>query len=395
MQEILKAIKKLRVFVAYNSNIDNIISVNANLERYISDTRKPGKFIASKEGLFYMLVESMRTGKGMERPMLPNVADWLDKNIKPNRRRMGGQAGIMSNFASSLGAKVEVYTPFVSEKQKRLFRNVKVSGDSNKVKTNWIFEFQQGAELVGVKAKRSNRFIAASRPDGYEFKLKKIPDVDVVLISGFQNVKEHTDKQFKLAERVLGDINIPVHLEIVNALPEIRRRIVKLFGKVDSIGLDEVELSMLTGKELRSITGKFEAVKKLLKKVNKVYLHDKGYFMTIFRKGDAKIIKKAMNFAAVATAAEAITDIKKPSDVKKGMNVSVSEIGKREEKKLQNYLVEKGVRMRDGVAKTRNWTVVITPNRMAAHPRDIVGLGDIVSCSIVLAEIGLSKVSNT
>ncbi len=409
----MKNLKKIKgAFLAYNTNIDNIIHVDKRIERFINeaDFHKRNKIKSEKE-LFSAISYYIKKGEAMEIPIESEVSNWLSENIKPDRQRMGGQAGIMGNIISSFGIRTIVYTPFLSKKQANLFgKNVswwknfkhpRKTPSNHKEKVNWIFEYQNGTRLFNKRIKYNGRFIAASRPEGYEFKLnsarKIIPKIDFVIISGFQNVNNKYRKQFSSTRKILREFNnaeIPVHLELVATNSRNLRYIRRLIKYTDSVGLDNTELqqllSLMRKKDGNEIEEKLRGIEKILNLGTKaVHLHYKGYFLTVMRKdyfANPDEVKKSMEFAAVVTAAEAVSDVKKPSDAYIGLKIPVSSEGRKKIKKLEIYLRKRGIEMKNQIAETGGSYIVAVPNRMVKKPKDIVGLGDIVSASIFSAE---------
>ncbi|MBI5347345.1 MAG: hypothetical protein HZB66_01915 [Candidatus Aenigmarchaeota archaeon] len=416
--ENLKNFSRLKgAFLAYNTNIDNIVHVDSRIERYMKGTKPEiSRRIKNEKDLFSGLLYFMKNGEAMEMPISRKVSLWLEKNMKPEQQKMGGQAGIMGNFLSSMEIPAVVYTPFLSKRQSRLFgKNVKwwknfkhpkKNFRNDKEKINWIFEYNSGTMVRKVRALKNGRFIAASRPDKYEFGIKSVrkimPKIDFALLSGFQNVKNNYRRQFSCARsviRVLNKAGIPVHIELVASDKKNLKHIVPLIRYADSVGLDNTELNQIIriihGKRCRTIEEKFSGILKILDLGAKsVHFHYKGYFLAVRRKNyfsDPGEIKKSLEFAAASAAAEAIGDINKKKDVFSGLDVPLSAAGKREIKRLKKWLMKRGIIMKNGIGIGDYYDVIAVPNRMAKKPRDIVGLGDIVSASIFCCENAYSK----
>lgn len=416
--EILKQLKCIKhPFLAYNTNIDNILKVS---DLHIRNTYKPKKlkFIKNIDELFSCLAYAMQLSEPLEIPIEERVSIWLKKHMKNVKKRIGGQTGIMSNFLSVIGLKPIIYTPFLSKSQAMLFKkNVlwyktlkhpKYSAIDRREKNNWIFEYNEKDCFNRVIAKRSNRFIAASRPETYKFRLRSVKHIsmDFAILSGFHGIKiryrdgETYKKQFSLAKKIIKQIkkkNKQIHIEIASSpFLQIRKALWNLASLVNSIGLDNTELNqfaeLINAKPAKTIEEKFEILLKM--PCTRIHLHDSGYFLTLIKDDfDEHVVKKALYFASICTAEEAIEDIRKPSDVMKGKKIMLSKHGKALIKKLKRYLYKNyKIRLTNNIAKTNDWKLVIIPNRMVGHPRDIVGLGDIASCATFLVENALSQI---
>ncbi|MFH0832500.1 MAG: ADP-dependent glucokinase/phosphofructokinase [Candidatus Aenigmatarchaeota archaeon] len=426
LEDVKNNIKSIKgAFLAYNSNIDSIVHISKDMERlwkYKPFKKLPNE-IKTVDDFFAGLLYSMSKGEGLELRMNEEMQNWMAMNFIHREKRMGGQAGIMANFLSSLGVQSIVFTPLLSREQCSLFndkvillprlKHPKASARNDRKKTNWIFEFDEGEKLFGITAKGKTRFIAASRLDEYRLRNIKIPvgKIDFALFSGLQNIRNkykdgttYSD-QLKIAEETLRELKRnrkPVHIEFVFTKNEkIKRYMIRrITPLVDSIGLDGPELidtlELLKEKNLAEkvarddIASVFLGLQKILKKskTRKVHFHRKGYFLAVCRKDylSNDEIKKSLEFATIATAAKAVGEIKCFDDIKNGLNVPISALGMKKMAELTRFLKKKGIAMRDGVAETDDETIIIVPNRMAKESRHVVGLGDIVSASIFLAE---------
>jgi len=432
IEEVLDVMENVKnVFLMFNSNIDAIKHVGGlRCSKY--EDRLPKK-LENEKDLFAGLMYSMKRGEPLELAMNEKMEAWLMKNIKPDKMRMGGQAGIMSNFLSSLGVRSNVYTPLLSKEQCSMFKEgiflltksgfkpASKAARKDPKKINWIFEYNKGDKLAGIEAIENNRFIAASRPEKFrleEFIIDEIPDLagkmDCFIVSGFQGIKEKYNdgvtrkKQFAIAQKILEKIwkcDEPMHLELTSIKDESLRALVLGLGKyMDSIGLDEAELAdalesfgeKKLAKDLRKnydVIKLYEGTKRLLKKTKakKIHLHNEGCFIAVCHKDyhvTPKEIKKSMVFATVTAAAAAMDEVYSKNDIWRGLTVEKTETGIEKEKVLKKYLKCKGIEMEDGIAVCGDETVVFVPNRIAHRVRDVVGLGDVISSSIFVAENG-------
>ncbi|MCX6815885.1 MAG: hypothetical protein NT120_03465 [Candidatus Aenigmarchaeota archaeon] len=420
------------VFVAFNSNIDNIVHVDRQLEKFAGNA-KPRHLekIENPDDIFSGLLYSMKNSESMELVMGKKVERWLSKNIRPDRQRMGGQAGIISNMLSTIGVQAITYTPLLSKEQCRLFSKKVLLIDNglkhadkvkrkDEKKINWIFEYDKGQKFLDIRAGDVSRFIAASRPDAFRLKDVSINfDFDCAILSGFQNIHERYNDgttyrdQFLIAKKMIRKIKAkkkPVHIEFAySGNRKIMENMVKITSHADSVGMDESELmrvlDILKEKKLsRQIHKKhdirdiFNGLEKMADhlETKKIHIHGAGYFMAVCKKDyhiGPEEIKKSMDLAAVAAGAEASYKIKSRKDIIKGLKYPQAALGWKKQKILAGYLRKKGIIMKDGIAKDK-YNIIIVPNRTIRNIRDVVGLGDIISASIFAAEIGYANRNN-
>ncbi len=388
------------VFMAFNCNIDNIV--------HVKHQDFPDEIV---KGIKY----SMKYGASES--VMSRKTENLLSQIHPDKQRMGGQIGIMSNLIAMLGPRPIVYTPLLSKDQRNLFhKKVKLVGKTkNKEKVNWIFEFNKGQSFHGVKTRTTNRFIAASRPDG--FRMKPIPmnfNYDCAILSGFHGVKEKYENgstykdQFRMAEALIKKIHKkknPVHLEMAYTKNrKIMNGIKRLASMCDSIGLDVPELTNLLestnpslAKRIRKkqdVVDVYHGMKIMQRnlKIKKIHVHGYGYYMALAKEDyqiKATEIKKSLGFAAVVATAVAGHNVKTKSGIHRGMNYAVSGKGRSAERQLTAFLKKRCVIMEQGIAKDENY-VVIVPTPLVKRVKDIVGLGDIISAAIFVTEVGFS-----
>jgi len=431
IKDVEHSIDKLKgVFLLFNSNIDKIKYVDDELKRLAKSQKshpRQLKEISSVDDLFSSVLFAMKTCEPLELMVDAATSDWMSKNISANKKRMGGQAGIMANFLSSIGINAIVYTPLLSKEQCSLFNeDVLLLTDSglkhpskaereDAKKINWVFEYYRGDTLSGIKAKENCRFIASSRPDEFrigKFDTKAVNKADCVIVSGFQGIKEkYKDgetykEQFEKAAAILKRIRKmgkPIHIELASTKNAALRKCIieKIIPPVDSIGMDEMELAdtllEVGGKKSYEkihegkITDIFEGLMVLKKAFacGKIQLHGDCYMLAVCKKDyhiTAEEIKKSMEFASMAAAAKATGRLNSRSDIWNGLAVEKSSDAAKKKRALEAYLLKKGIRMKNGIANIDGMQVVFVRNRMAQQVEDVVGLGDVISASIFTAE---------
>jgi len=429
-EDAFAALKRTgNAFIAFNVNIDAVVHVDGKMERLIQ--KKPQAFLKEEikrpDDLFAGILYSMKYGQAAELTMSKAAESWICKNIRADRKRMGGQVGIMSNLLVELGMQPIVYTPLLSIEQCRLFfgnvllveKGLKHPGEiktNDKTKTNWIFEFDKGQRLFGTSAKESNRFIAASRPD--KFRLKPFDlnfGFSCALLSGFQCiVPKYEDghtylDQFGIAREMIKKIRAkrkPLHIEMAfTENKKILSKIIDLCSMADSVGLDESELVlMLDCVKENALAGSIHrnhkmkdvlaGMEKLLDKIGmkKIHLHGRGYFLALAKDYHARPqdIKKSMEFASAVASAKALDRKATRKNIGAVSRLSVSMEGRAAEREILKILEKKGIRMKDGIAHNGRHYAVFVPTPLVKKVRDVVGLGDIISASIFTAETGFS-----
>ena len=428
-KEPLDIIRTMNVLLGFNVNIDKIIYVDKRLEklvdratrkRILQDLIKPRKKIDSVEDVFVGIIDSMKYG-GQEWVIEnPEVVGWLKGLYKEGlekETKIGGQVGIISNLLAVLGGSPTIYSPVLSREQAALFRKnvfsvcpgrrpVAECISTEKSKINWVFEFDRTDKLFNIQSKQDGRFIAGSQMEEYRPAWPDINniDADAIILSGFHLLKKKykdgsTAKQIikKTIEWVDGAAkrNIPIHLELTCTEDEsLRESITELFYHVDSVGMNESELKQLVKLTDRKATVKDSlAIIKHMKEIadrfglKRIHVHTLGYYINLYKTGEwvsPENIKKAMAFASDLAAAKAFGDaIEKAEDLRMSDSVSVSDIGLKEQEKL-----EQNINMKNGITKMNDYTLVFLPTKVVSHPKSTVGLGDIISGSMFVIECG-------
>lgn len=417
------------VFVAYNANIDYIKHVDKSLEKIAATFNSDAiyrKKISSPPDLFSNLKHSIKHNEGFEIGVDEKIEKWLQKNLDPEEKKMGGQAGIMSNHLSLLGINPIVYTPLLSDEQKKFFKKNVVFVDNgikkwnevkrnDKKKVNWIFEYNRGDKFLGLKAKGSNRFIVSTRLE--KFRMGNVQlnfDFNAAMLAGFHSIKKrYADgttykQQFAVARNVFQKIREkkkPIHLEFAYSPDDaVNKEMLELARLSDSVGMDEQDLMnalRVIGKrglskkihEKYDVKDIFKGVEILSDKfeIKKIHLHGSGYFLALCKKDyhlSPDKVREAMRFASVVAASYAKYNVKSRKDFRKGVSIPISSIGKKKERRIAKMIHATKKEISDGIFRRRDYDAVVVPTRMARRVKDIVGLGDIISSTIFAYEVG-------
>lgn len=445
----LEVLSGLPLFVAYNANVDALVRVDADLEAYLErpedvpgDALPPDR-LASTRDLATAITHSMAAGEGDEISMTPELAARMETELVPERKQMGGQAGIMTNLLSALGAAPVIYTYLLSETQQSMFERpdavryplvekglvrfvpVERATNTDRTKINWIFEFETGAELFGVRAAANTRFIAASRPPEFDLTADDLDPVidqvgaavDGALLAGYHNLtRENIDAEYEevhrharqVIRRLRSDREVPVHIEYaVTHDDDLRRSFTdSILPEADVIGIDAHELRLL-GRDLdielatdgaeRREDERWEGAildhHRVLTAVRErlgvpcIRMHAMDYHLAVLDDYlPAGAVERGLQFAAVNAAAKASTGrITGPEDLERGLEYDPSAAGR---DAITSLAAELGASADDGVLRTPS--VVACPNRVVADPASTVGIGDIVSSASFALEVAVA-----
>ena len=395
---------------------------------------------------------SMRKGKALQLVLddESGIADWLDENVEPEERRMGGQAGITANLLSILGLnRVIIYTPLLPKRQAELFvknDNLLVPHFDNdtldfkkpmdafkpddNAKVNWIFEYNVGARLENIVAPRANRFIAAARPDALKLhKERKILEhakeiaetVDCVIFSGLQ-ITKHTYKDGTMYYKYIREAadlaeslrkarpDLKLHLEFASIRDEaIRGEIIRTFApKVHSLGINEVEivdaLETLGDTDLahnikvkESPVSLYEGMKRVMERtgIQRTHLHSLGHYIAVTHNDygiDIEHTLLALLYSSTLGAAKAkLGEITKHDDIHAGLDVPPSQIGIRQLRELKKHIESIGGSTNGGTGTDGNFRVAIIPAKVVDIPKSTVGMGDTISSSAFVTENALYR----
>ncbi|MFB6076163.1 MAG: ADP-dependent glucokinase/phosphofructokinase [Candidatus Aenigmatarchaeota archaeon] len=440
-------LKKLTLFVAYNTDVDEIYEINENFEKLFSkeeyeEARKRDPVsIEEKVDLLAGLLKSMKNNDAEELPIYnKKVHSFLKNNLKPQTERMGGQAGIMSNLLSILGCKVIVYTELLSNKQAEMFadnqrifyplandilhfKRPQDCASRMKTKKNWIFEYKKGNKIFETEAKGNNRFVAASRPEEIKIEVGKLQkhaealskECDCAILSGFHDLKEdykdgttyldHLKNSKKFIKRMkVGNPDLKIQIEFASTPDrQMRKDILKVIvPEANCLSMDRSEmisvLEILENnetEEIDSVEEYFEGLKNILQGtgIECVKIHTLHYFMTI-NNGyiEPEFIKKGLEFArklAYIKAREG--NVESIDSVNTVNDNDISQKGIRERERLSNYLGNNEL-TKKGLIKNTDYNLIMIPTKLVENPEETVGIGDVISSGSFALENALKKV---
>ncbi|MFC4248842.1 ADP-dependent glucokinase/phosphofructokinase [Natribaculum luteum] len=447
LESAIEALSGLPVFVAYNANVDAIVRVDEELESFLERPSEPGTKpppspLDSKRDLATAITHTMAAGHGDEAAMTDDFATTLESELMPDDQQMGGQAGIMTNLLTSLGATPITFTYMVSKRQRSMFdhpdtvrypivedgqvRYVPLEEFTNadRTKINWVFEFRTGDELFGVRAAADTRFIAASRPAAFDLHAGDLDEtidqvgavVDGALLAGYHNLTpDHVEEGYEETHRHARDVirrlrsggDLDVHVEYaVTQDDDLRASMYEwILPEANVVGVDVHELNMLHDDAGLEVTGEkpteetpFEANEILthyrmlaaLREelgVDSIQLHAMEYHLAVMDSyHPPEAVRRGLEFAAVNAATKAARgEITRPDDLETGLEYEPSTPGREAIELLADHVDESAD---DGVLCTP--TVVACPNRVVDDPAGTVGIGDIVSSSSFVLELAIA-----
>jgi len=372
---------------AYNVNIDAV--------KYLRGGEKFPKRIAS------LLKRCIKKGRESEVMVDEKTLNLLMEEVGYDEMRMGGQAGNMSNVASSLRVRCYTHVPSKCSEQMKLFEhpeNIFVADGSFKnpqavhhecaVPIHFVMEFSKGYTLGKVEAPNSNRLIASYNPPcavleidpEFERLASKIIDrVGRAVISGFHNptiggdFARRVENVRKHVEELKGlNRNLEVHVELgdfrhLRVLKEVTRQILPL---CDSVGFNENELEQI--KKVTGIKGDlWESCDRICSMFCSAVFHRPQFSLFVSRESSSE---KPILFGSLLAAHRAAV----------GRNATFKEL----EEFIRDIKVNgKGVRGYEKFRKVRfRNNAYFAPALDIGEPKMTVGLGDCFTAGYFLTK---------
>jgi ADP-dependent phosphofructokinase/glucokinase len=369
---------------------------------------------------------------------------WIVSNLPIDQYRMGGNAGIMANALSALGAKFVIpHAVQLPERQARLFldrenillpvlkagkvifsRPGKASRDDREL-VHLILEFREGTgfEWSGQKvvSPRNNRFIANA--DDYNGKIvidpafakgvdEKIGEMDKLILTGLHMLKrsypDGTTYLGRLRE-ALGLVggwrrrnpDIKVHFELADVQDEtIRRDVVRMAcGVSDSVGMNEDELQAVLGtndarpnEPMSMANGMFRFASSY--GIGKLLVHSKDFVVSLVTDSygvPPEVIRDSQMLGVLSAQNRARSgEFGSSRDLKKLISEGLLEasrigLGVRQRFEVLGKETSEGIWLVNFKGKEA-W-VVLTPCLLSRVTLNTVGLGDCLTAGCVLGEI--------
>ena len=442
----------MKILCGYNVNLDSVYNISGDevsklLESQDSDeilrkVKNPPGSIHSVPDFLAGLVLCMREGSGAEWLVYEkDVFNFLKENFYGNCFiRMGGNAGIMANVLSEMGAEEVVpnvtkpsstQLSFFSKKAILIPPSV-VSGsetvDENDELIHFVFDFKKGetfslqGEMITVP--RENRFIATYdranielvvNPDFEKFATEHIGVMDGALISGFHMLiktypdgSTYVDKINRAAEQLANwkrmNSKLLIHVEMGHFLSRELAHAVfsKLSGVVDCMGMNEDELVMLFtvhGVPLEGIL-QMEAPSIIAAaiasassfNITKLVVHTREFVVSVSSDVSADSVQelRAMEFGVKCAATFAATGRLDSREFveETASTLKESTFGSQEVQKAVDFI--HGEYHSHGVSGIhKGYMVCILPTIICEDPIATVGLGDTFAAATFLRELEL------
>lgn len=444
--------------VAFNTNIDGIVNLQEDrLESFFSSepeiadegfhrrTNPPGR-IDQPVDFVAGLMHFIERGSGGEYMIhREEVYNWIVDHLPVDQYRMGGNAGIMANALSGLGAKFVIpHAVQLPEKQAKLFLDrdnilLPVMADGNlhfaspgtacrpdRELVHLILEFKEGTSFTWrekeITSPRNNRYIVNA--DDYNGKIAidpafvrgieaKLPEMDRFILTGLHMLKReypdgqtHTDRLSEATglvagwRRAKGDLR--VHFEMADIQDEvIRRDVLRMACAVsDSVGMNEDELEAISGvgKLVSAGAGRMaDCMYEFLSEhgLGRLLVHSRDFVMSLVTGDygvDASVVRDAQMVGILSSQNRAYSGgFGRPGDLRSLTGSGVLESSPAGLALYEELDREFGPSDRSGIwaqdfGGVEAW-VVFTPCLLSKLTLNTVGLGDCLTAGTILAEI--------
>ena len=441
----------MKILCGYNVNIDSVYSISGdevsdllssqNISEISAKIRSPPNVVNSISDFVAGLVLCMQNGIGAEWLIHEkSVFDFLKTRFFDiSIIRMGGNAGIMANVMSEMGAELVVPNVVMpSGTQVSLFskKSVMLPQSNESISeclddlVHFVFDFKKGETFVldgnTVTVPRENRFIAtydsanielAVSPDFENYALDHINEMDGVLLSGFHMLMDkypdgstYVEKLNRVVEQVKIwkrlNSRLRIHAEFGHFLnSDIAYSVFSnLAQHVDRIGMNEDELAMLSGVHgvpaqcilqmdaCSAIDGTIRCASEF--GVKRMIIHTREFVLSVCESdiSDPAVEIEAMEFGVKCAAAFAATgklESRKFVD-SEASSLNESIFGKGQVQEVLDHL--HGKQYGNGVAGNYGeYMFTILPTILCDNPIATVGLGDTFSSATFLRELELHK----
>lgn len=389
------------VLIGFNANIDQIVDVAE-----IDLDESPAVHIDQVKDMKDMKSE---LNYAINNELSEEVELEFDPELEDAENRIGGQAGIMSNFLSRQGDGVIFYTPFLSEElseqldEKILYptvdggfvlKNVKDASNSDRTKKNIVVELEDSHRVIFSRKLRG--FGPYFRKE-VENNLEDLENgVDKAILSGFHDVTGNIESKMKKAAEQMKKFEIPVHVEYVQRKETDEAVIEHIFPEAVSVGLDETEMHkvaklMDTETDEGSLGEAFNVAKTLIhqKKISRVHIHTMRYHVTVtdqeYDKSQEQI-RDAMLYGELAGILGAETgDMPTPENFSE-FDMENKHLHRLDElEHFEDFFDLEGF-AETGIGEVKGLNVVAIPTLIHEAPAHVVGLGDIISSGAFTAE---------
>jgi ADP-dependent phosphofructokinase/glucokinase len=443
------------VAVGFNTNIDGIIELDGDrIQRFLESQtpvadeafkRKdspPGR-VEGPVDFVAGLMHFVERGTGGEYMVHDeDTYEWIVSNLPIDARRMGGNAGIMANALSMLGARFVIpHAVQLPEAQAKLFldrENVLlpvVEGDGVSFKppstasrpdrelVHLILEYKEGTSFTWggrtMKSPRNNRYIVNA--DDYNGKIaidpsfvggvdSRLGEIDKFILTGLHMLKREYpggETYLDRLEEALGLVRewrrrnpeMRVHFELADIQDEvIRRDVVEMASGVsDSVGMNEDELGTALGAGEILSSGPEELVGGMddfssRMGIGKLVLHGRDFVVSMVSEDygyDPGIIRDSHMIGTLCSQYRAFRgDFGDPGELRGLVDSGALESSVEGLRLVGDFEQALGAPREPGIWEGRDggW-IVLTPTLLSRKTLNTVGLGDCLTAGMVLSEI--------
>ncbi len=381
------------------------------LEDFRVNPSEPPQSISSVEDFLAGYLFTFSTGKALQLMIdKEDVKKWIEEHFGKGQLRLGGTSANMAVALASFGfSKVLVYVYPLVKELADLFPdlpNLRTVSNKGKIihprsgwngeklgAIHWIFEVKKGQKISlsgrEIICPRDNRFIASWNPVNSKLDIASyfrkiymgmVSQYPKFLLAGFHIMRdtypdgdtvENRMREIVSFVREIKGKGATVHVEMASVRRErVRKAMIDLlFPEIDSLGLNEVELSWIAEDIGISSTGIMDGEEdKVLralevlrdkKGIKRIHFHTLGYYMLVREKAN----REALNLAVAALAAARRAETGKPpscNEIKSAMIHPMSEFGIKASRIFKE-------------------DAFILPTRIVDRPKITVGLGDTIS----------------
>jgi ADP-dependent phosphofructokinase/glucokinase len=452
----------MRIICGYNVNLDMVCTVTSDeitkhivehrlLEKVLKKLESPIEGIYSIEDFFCGLLLHMKSGSGAEWLIFNHeVVDFLKEHfMERSQVILGGNAGNMANVLSDLGAHLIV--PNIashSKRQAELFRreNIKIpiqqkdklvllhpmdASFENEEVIHFVFDYNKGTQIhlenLNFTVPQDDRFIATYdtanialtvNPYFEDYCQKSAASFDGALLAGFHLLLKkypdgttYKDKIDRFAEHTKcwkqHNPNMFIHVELGYFHSDtVESYILKNLTHVDSLGMNEIELSRCTllkhdkkltrGIENLQIQDITQAALQILHttNLNRICIHTSEFVLSTFKKEflNPTIEIEALTFGTKTAASFAATGKhgNRHYIQQTTKNMPKSHTGTTQTKKIQQK--HNSTTHKEGIyIETKNHYICTVPATHCEKPLTTVGLGDTFTAATFLRELELTK----
>lgn len=396
--------RSVDVLVGFNANIDVIHQVS-ELDLEDVEPREPQPVSTEKE-LRSVLKYCVQRGENRE-VELENEIDFPG-----GLERIGGQAGIMSNFLSSMNEGVIFYTPLLSEvlaqridehvlypvvEERFVLKNVRDCSNTGRTKKNLIFEYSGEETCRVIFSSRIKGFGPYFR-SGIEENLDQLNNgAERVILSGFHNAAGNREAKLEKSRRQIEQLEHPIHIEYVHRDTETSKLIrEKILPEADSLGMDGKETVLLAEDLDIDITGEpslgecFKVSRRLIDRygLTRVHIHTYRFQVTVTGQEypvETSKIRDAMLYAQLAATETAGTG-EFPSGTPEPDTAATSLEGRNELRDFGEFFSLEDF-VQTGTAEIDGYRVAAIPVLIHEEPERLVGLGDVISAAAFTGEL--------